>query len=165
MWYPPLRAALTQWADLIWTFEQASAGIDDEVVALAVSPGLGDAYAHAGDWLTFCLSRHHSNCGCPIPFPILERVGDATLTTCQYLSLISQRWSKSDPDQQSFRRQKTADRLPPWFFLVLDEHLIASRFQLGGCLLYTIDVKLKPALWRGHLVRPGIFAKARSRRL
>src|SRR5262245_6495037 len=70
------------------------------------------------------------------------------------LFFISQRWSKGDPNQQSFRRQEAADGLAPRLFLVLDEHSIASRFKLCRCPFYTGDVKLKPSLWLRNLARP-----------
>src|SRR5262249_17743536 len=79
--------------------------------------------------------------------------------------LFSHRGSESDTDQQSFRRDETADDLSPRFILVLYKHSISVRFEGRRCRLDTIHVELKPRLRGINVRRPGIFAKTRPRRL
>src|SRR5436190_1429748 len=81
------------------------------------------------------------------------------------LSCFSHRGRESDSDQQSFRTDETADGLAPRFFFVLYEHSMPLRFELPSCLLDVVNVKLKPSVWSGDLVGPGILTKARLRYL
>src|SRR5215469_13278335 len=70
------------------------------------------------------------------------------------LFLSSHRGGESDSDQQSFRSNKTADSLAPWFLFILDEHAMPLRFQLPSRLFDVINIKFEPGLRRRNVVGP-----------
>src|SRR5689334_6564573 len=74
----------------------------------------------------------------PHPVPALSFLVELALL------FASHPWSEGDPDQQSFRRQETADGLAPGLFLVPDKHSIAARFKLRRCPFHTVNVELEP---------------------
>jgi len=76
------------------------------------------------------------------------------------LHLLAHRRREGNTDEQSFRRQETADSLSPGFFPVLHEHSISIRFELLCRRLNVIDIEFEPSLWLGNLGWPGVPAKA-----
>src|SRR6185312_3539329 len=63
------------------------------------------------------------------------------------------------------RPKETSDSLAPRFLFALDEHAIASRFELRRRLFDIVHIELEPGLRNRNVVGPGILAKTGLRRL
>jgi hypothetical protein len=68
-------------------------------------------------------------------------------------------------DQQSFRADETTDSLTARLLLVLDQHPMTLGFEFSRCLFHVINIKLKPSLWNGNVIRPRFGAETGLRRL
>src|SRR5215468_5572419 len=66
---------------------------------------------------------------------------------------------KCDSDQNSLRRNESADSLAPRFFLVFDKHSMTPRFKFRRRLLYVFYIELEPSLRGRNVAGPGIFSK------
>jgi hypothetical protein len=91
------------------------------------------------------------------PLPVTFGSDDSAEST---LLCRSEEWRKCDTDQEPFGIKEAADGLPPWLFLVFDEHSVALCLK-SRCRLHDVfNVELEPSLRNRNFIGPRRSAKA-----